>query len=66
MIYVIGVIGFIGGFALGQMILLFLLRNVSREELLNDPYLRWKYGTLNWLVAILSCYVMIRMYEYYF
>ncbi len=66
MIYVIGFIGLIGGFAIGQMVLYFLLRGVSQEELLSDPYIRWKYGTLNWVIAITTCYVMVRMYEHYF
>ena len=37
MVYLVGVIGLIGGFAIGQMVLYFLLRNVSREDLLSDP-----------------------------
>jgi hypothetical protein len=66
MIYVVGFIGLIGGFAIGQMVLYFLLRGVSSEDLLNDPYIKWKYGGLNWVIAIATCYVMIRMYEYHF
>lgn len=66
MVYLVGVIGLIGGFAIGQMVLYFLLRNVSREDLLSDPYIKWKYGTLNWVIAVVSCYVMVSMYRYYF
>lgn len=66
MIYVAGVIGFIGGFALGIMLLSFMLRNVSQEDLLNDRYLRWKYGVLNWLIAVLGAYSGVHMYERYF
>ena len=66
MVYFIGVIGFIGGFMAGQMLLYFLLRNRSREELLSDKYLKWQYGVLNWLVAILGSYSFISIYERYF
>lgn len=54
MIYVFGTLGFIGGFILGQMVLALLLRGKSREDLLNDKSLRWKYGLLNWLIALLA------------
>ena len=54
MIYVFGTAGFFGGFILGQMILTYLLRGKTREELLNDKSLRWKYGLLNWLIALLT------------
>lgn len=66
MVYVAGVIGFIGGFVAGQMLLLFLLRNVSKEDLLNDPYIKVKYGLMNWIIAILGCYSTIWMYQRYF
>lgn len=66
MVYVAGVIGFIGGFCLGVMLLSFLLRNVSQEDLLNDRYLRWKYGILSWLIAVLGAYSGVQMYERYF
>jgi ABC-type antimicrobial peptide transport system permease subunit len=66
MIYVVGAIGLIGGFAVGQMVLYFLLNNVPSEKLLNDPYFKWKYGTLNWVIAALGSYAMIFMYNTYF
>ena len=66
MVYVAGVIGFIGGFIAGQMLLLFLLRDVSKEDLLNDPYIKVKYGIMNWIIAILGCYSTILMYQRYF
>ena len=66
MVYVVGVIGFIGGFIVGQMVLHFFLRNKSREELLHDKSLKWKYGLINWGLAILGCYSFISMYQYYF
>ncbi|MCB1651534.1 MAG: hypothetical protein KDI46_05715 [Alphaproteobacteria bacterium] len=66
MVYVAGVFGFIGGFILGQMMLYFLLRHKSREELLNDRFLKWTYGLGNWVVAGFSSYGMVLMYQYYF
>ncbi|PCJ03269.1 MAG: hypothetical protein COB14_00630 [Alphaproteobacteria bacterium] len=66
MVYVAGIIGLIGGFMCGLMLLTFLLRNVKREDLMNDPYIKWKYGLLNWGCAILGAYAGVSMYEKYF
>lgn len=66
MVYVAGIIGFIGGFLAGQMLLYFMLRHKSREELLNDKSLKWKYGFLNWLVAGLGAYSFVMLYRLYF
>lgn len=66
MVYVAGVLGFISGFFIGQMLLFFMLRGVSVEDLLNDPYFKWKYGTLNWVVAGLCSYAGVLMYERFF
>ncbi len=66
MVYIIGVFGFILGFFLGQMLLFFLLRNVPSEKLLNDPFIKWKYGLLNWAVAGFTCWAMMEMYGRYF
>lgn len=66
MVYVAGVVGFIGGFMCGLMLLYFLLRNVRQESLMNDPYIKWKYGILNWGIAILGAYAAVSMYEKYF
>ena len=63
MIYIAGLIGFILGFVLGLMLLSFLLRNVSKEDILNDPYIKWKYGIINWLLAIIGSYISIAIYE---
>ena len=65
MIYVIGFIGFVCGFALGQIILMGLLKNRSRDELLNNSNLR-VYGLLNWFVAAASAYAFIQVYSLYF
>ena len=66
MIYVVGVIGFFGGFALGLMILSFLLRHVDRETLLTDKHIKWKYGLLTWIIAALGRYCSVYSYKFYF
>lgn len=66
MVYVVGTIGFVIGFMLGQMLLLFMLRDVKSEDLVEDSGIKWKYGTLNWIIAILSTYGMVEMYKFYF
>ncbi len=66
MIYVVGFLGFLCGFALGQLLLLRLLKNRSQEDLVNDKSLRWTYGVFNWLVAVLACWASVVMYNQYF
>lgn len=66
MVYVVGVIGFISGFALGVIILSRLLKNRSRDELLNDRGLRFTYGLLAWAIAALTSYSAVALYKYYF
>lgn len=66
MIYVIGILGFIGGFIFGLMLLHFLLRHKSKDELLNDRLLKVKYGLICWAFAGLGAYSFVEMYKYYF
>ena len=66
MIYLVGTIGFICGFFLGQLILLRILRNVSNDDLLENKGLQWKYGMLNWAVAILTAASAVWLYNHYF
>lgn len=66
MIYGVGIMGFVGGFIAGQMILYFLLRHKSNKELLQDPHLKLKYGLLNWGMAALGAYSFVKMYQFYF
>lgn len=62
MIYGVGFIALLGGFALGQALLAWLLRDRSREDLLKDRSLRI-YGVLNWLVAILFATAAVSVYK---
>ncbi len=61
-----GILGFFGGFIFGIMVLHFLLRHKSREELLSDQSLKWKFGLLNWGLAALGAYAFVYMYQLYF
>ena len=66
MIYVIGILGFIGGFIFGLMALHFLLRHKTKDELLNDRFLKIKYGLICWACAGLGAYSFVQMYQLYF
>lgn len=66
MIYVAGFLGFIVGFFIGLALLMFLLSNVKKDDLLNDPYIKWKYGIINWSCAFLGAYGGVFIYERYF
>lgn len=65
MVYLAGIAGFIGGFVFGQMLLHFMLRHRTREELLKDPTLKI-YGLVNWIVAGVGAYSFVFMYKQYF
>ncbi len=66
MIYLVGTVGFICGFFLGQLILLRLLRGVDKDELLSNKDIHWKYGMLNWAVAVLTAACAVWLYNLYF
>ena len=64
-----GIAGFVCGFAAGQMLLSWLLRNRTKQEiieLMKDGEARWKYGVLNWLVAALGAVSFIIIYRRWF
>ena len=65
MVYLVGIIGFIGGFFAGQMLLLVILRHKSKKELLEDDSIKWLYGTLNWILAGLGAYIFVQYYNEY-
>ena len=66
MVYVIGIIGFIGGFIAGQLLLLRLLKDRSNEDLAQDRFVKWTYGLLNWIIAGIGAYSFVFLYNYYF
>lgn len=66
MIYVIGILGFVAGFVLGQVLLSIWLKDRSRKDLLTDKALQMRYGLFNWGLAALTAYTTIRLYQIWF
>jgi uncharacterized membrane-anchored protein YhcB (DUF1043 family) len=66
MAWIVGLAGLIGGFVIGQLVLMRLLKDKTRYDLLHDKDLRLKYGLFNWLIAILACLSSLWMYRHYF
>lgn len=66
MIYVVGIFGFIAGFALGLRIIGYLLKDRSQEDLLGDKSLRMTYGLLAWGIAGFTAFCAIQAYKMYF
>lgn len=65
MVYVVALVGLFGGFCAGQLLLLFMLRHKTNEDLRKDRSLRI-YGLINWLVAILGMLGTLWLYKTYF
>jgi hypothetical protein len=65
MVYVVGTMGFFAGFALGILILKGLLRDRSTEELLENRGLKWTYGLMAWIIAAVSSYASVEVYNLY-
>lgn len=57
-VYVFGIVGFIIGFLCGQWLLAKILKDRTKEELLNDPKLK-DYGFITWGLAILFCVLFV-------
>ena len=66
MIYVMAIVGFLGGFSLAIWLIGYLLKDRPREDLLNDRGLRLTYGLLAWTIAGFSAYCTIMLYKFYF
>lgn len=63
MVYLVGLVGFIGGFAIALMILKFWLKDYSRDELLNQKSLHWIYGTFSWALAFIGLFSALFVYN---
>jgi hypothetical protein len=63
MIYVAGTIGFVIGFLLGQGLLMVWLKDRSKEELLKDRDLRYRYGLFNWGLAAAGTWMGLEVYR---
>lgn len=49
-----GFFGLIIGFLAGMIVNSFLLKGISSEEMRKNKDLRLKYGTLNWVLALIG------------
>lgn len=65
MVYAVGAIGFICGFLAGQMLLAFLLRHRTNQELIGDTSLKI-YGLINWVVAAGGATAFVMIYRQYY
>lgn len=69
MVYLMGITGFCCGFFAGQMLLAWLLRDRTKQEvleLMKDSDERWKYGMLNWTVAGVFSFAFVEIYKRWF
>lgn len=66
MVYLFGIVGFIGGFAAGLLIINQFLKDMSRRTLMEDKSLHRTYGVAVWLMAVLGSYIGVWMHGRYF
>ncbi len=66
MVYLVGFFGFVIGFFSGQMLLLSLLKDRPKKDLLENKTVRWTYGILNWVMAGIGAYSFVFLYQHYF
>jgi undecaprenyl pyrophosphate phosphatase UppP len=66
MVYLFGILGFIGGFMAGLIVINIFLQNVSRDKLLGDKSLRWTYGLAVWVIAGIGVYAGLWVHARYF
>ena len=66
MIWLIGIIGFVCGFALGLLALNRMLEGRTKSELLHDRGLQFRYGLFAWIVAGGCSYGAVLLYKIYF
>ena len=64
MVYVVGVVGFLGGFALGLWALRYILKDRSNADLVSDKSLRM-YGLVTWLIAVLGAASAMALWGHY-
>ena len=66
MTLLIGIAGFIGGFAFGIGLIGVFLRARSKSELLQNKSLRWTYGLAVWVMAGFGAWAAVWVYQTYF
>ncbi len=66
MVYLFGILGLLGGFMAGLIVINIFLQNVSKQDLLNNRSYRWTYGLAVWIFAGIGCYGGVWMHGRYF
>ncbi len=66
MIYLVGIIGFVAGFALALRVLAYLLKDRPTEDFLADRGVRFTYGLLAWGIAGFTAFCAVMVYKTYF
>lgn len=62
----IGFLGLVSGFLAGQVLLMFMLRHKSNQDIKVEKRSLHIYGLLNWAVAFLGCAAFLYIYRKYF
>ena len=65
MVWLVGILGFVCGFAGGLVLLNRWLKDRSNKDLMQDKSLR-SYGVFVWLVAAITSATAVWLYKYYF
>lgn len=66
MVYLFGAIGFVFGFAIGVGLINVILMRVPKDQLQKDKSLRWKYGTLVWVISALGTWAGVTIHSHFF
>lgn len=56
-------VGFIVGFLVGLCVNAYLLRYTPREVYLKDKNMRFRFGLLNWLIALVGALLAYAVFE---
>lgn len=57
MVYIFTLFGFLIGFGIGLGTANVLLRNKTKDEILKDQSIRWKYGSLIWIFGFVGAWL---------
>ncbi len=55
--YIAMIAGFFIGLVAGQGLIFVLLKDMPKEEILNNKKIKIHYGLLNWAIAFLGAYI---------
>lgn len=66
MTILIGFAGLVAGFLAGQILLMFMLRHKSNQDIKMERKSLHIYGLLNWAVALMGCAAFLYIHNKYF